>query len=100
MTRAHLSSLTAWGPLPTCVVAPRTPINRRAADAESDDGLVLPLRNGKLPRYSAPMRSGRHGITLDILLCLTVHVPGCRTRIEAEHSPPSMPLVEDLSSQS
>ena len=45
MTGAHRSFLTAWGPLPTCVVAPRTPINLRAADAESDDGLVLPLQN-------------------------------------------------------
>jgi hypothetical protein len=49
MTRAHLSALTAWGPLPICVVAPLTPINLRAADSESDAGLVLPLRNGKLP---------------------------------------------------
>src|SRR5437660_12374920 len=49
MTRAHRSSLTAWRPLPTCVVAPLTPINLRAADSASDDGLVLPLRNGKLP---------------------------------------------------
>src|SRR6266850_4041327 len=48
MTRAHLSFLTAWGPLPTCVVAPLTPLNLRAADSASDDGLVLPLRNGKL----------------------------------------------------
>src|SRR5438128_5889322 len=69
MTRAHLSSLTAWGPLPTCVVVPVPPINRSAADSESDDGLVLPLRNGKLPRYSAPMRTGIQGVTLDILLC-------------------------------
>src|SRR5262245_19260142 len=44
-TRAHRPSLTAWGPLPACVVAPLPPINRRAADSESDAGLVLPLRN-------------------------------------------------------
>jgi hypothetical protein len=31
------------------------------------------------PRYSAPMRTGRQGIALDILLCMTVNVPGCRT---------------------
>ena len=49
MTKAHLASLPAWGPLPTCVGAPLTQLNLRAADSESDEGLVLPLRNGKLP---------------------------------------------------
>src|SRR5262245_31871058 len=48
-TSAHRSSLTAWGPRPTCVVAPLTPITCRAADSESDAALVLPLRHGKLP---------------------------------------------------
>ena len=48
-TRARLSSLTAWGPLSTCVVAPLTQSTLRVANSESDDGLVLPLRNGKLP---------------------------------------------------
>ena len=68
MTRAHLSSLTAWWPLPTCVVVPLPPINRRAADSESNDGLVLPLRNGTLPALFCPNEDWNTRCHLDILL--------------------------------
>ena len=63
------------------VVAPLTQSNLHAADSESDDSLILSLRNGKRPRYSAPMRTGIQGITLDSLVCMTVNVPGGRTCI-------------------
>src|SRR5438105_1293883 len=80
MTRAHRSSLTAWGPLPTCVVAPLTPINLRAADAASDDGLVLPLRHGKLPSLFCANEDWNTRYHPRHPYCvMTMNVPGCRT---------------------
>ena len=38
-------------------MAPLPPSNLRAADSESDDGLVVPLHNRSSP-HSAPMRTG------------------------------------------
>ena len=79
MPRAHLSSLPAWGPLPTRVIAPLTPLTRRAADSESDDGLVMPLRTRQLSSRFCTMRTGIQGITETSFWIMTVNVLGCRT---------------------
>src|SRR5262245_47400670 len=77
MTRAPRSSLAAWGPLPTYVVAPFTPINLRAADSASNDGLVLPLRNRLAILHQCRLE---YKVSPSISCCvITVNVPGCRT---------------------
>src|SRR5262245_13713526 len=79
MTRTPLASLTAWGPLPTCVVAPLTPINLRAAGSESDDGLVLPLRNAKPSSLFCTNENWNTRYPPRHPYCvMTVNVPGCR----------------------
>jgi len=62
MTRAHLSSLTAW--VPHSHRSTSVPPTRRAMMVSS--GLC---KTENAPRYSAPMRTGIQGVTLDILLC-------------------------------